>query len=88
VSQVTLDPAHYYILPGFTWDAMLKYTRIRFELFTDTDMVMFIERGIRSGLCQCSGRYAQANNKYSVLKFDMVVVDTSPTLIKTPRTFS
>jgi len=54
-----LDPAHYYILPGFTWDAILKHTRVRFELLIDIDMVMFIERGIR-GLSQCSGRYAQA----------------------------
>jgi len=37
-----LDLAHYYILPGFTWDAMLKYTRVNFELLTDIDMMMFI----------------------------------------------
>ncbi|KYN28339.1 hypothetical protein ALC57_02244 [Trachymyrmex cornetzi] len=29
-----LDPAHYYTLPGFTWDAMLNHTRVRFELLT------------------------------------------------------
>nr|WP_253308703.1 DNA polymerase [Rickettsia endosymbiont of Ceutorhynchus assimilis] len=60
-----LDPAHYYTLPGFTWDAMLKYTGREIELITDQDMFLFVERGIRGGLSQvCSKRQAQANNKY------------------------
>jgi len=64
VSSYELDPVYYYTLPGFTWDAMLKHTGINFELLTDIDMVIFVERGIRGGLSQCSGRYARANNKY------------------------
>ncbi|KAG5310553.1 SETMR methyltransferase, partial [Acromyrmex insinuator] len=63
VASYSLDPAHYY-LPGFMWDVMLKYTRVRFELLTEIDIVLFIERGTHGGLSQCSDRYAQANNKY------------------------
>ncbi|XP_067208470.1 uncharacterized protein, partial [Linepithema humile] len=64
IKSYGLDPAHYYTLPGYTWDAMMKYTRVKFELLTDIDMVLFVERGIRGGLSQCSNRYAAANNKY------------------------
>ncbi|XP_072375164.1 uncharacterized protein [Diabrotica undecimpunctata] len=60
-----LDPAHYYTLPGFTWDAMLKYTGQELELLTDPDMHLFVERGIRGGLSQvCSKRRVKANNPY------------------------
>ncbi|KYN16161.1 hypothetical protein ALC57_11593 [Trachymyrmex cornetzi] len=64
VTSYGLDPAYYYTLPGFTWDAMLKHTGVKFELLTDIDVVMFVERGIRGGLSQCTNRYARANNKY------------------------
>lgn len=65
-----LDPAHYYTLPGFSWDAMLKYTRVTYELLSDIDMLLFVERGIRGGISQCSERYAKANNKYRGESFD------------------
>ncbi|EZA62848.1 Ubiquitin carboxyl-terminal hydrolase [Ooceraea biroi] len=60
-----LDPVHYYTLPGYTWDAMLLHTGIEFELLTDVDIVLFVERGVRGGLSQCSHRYARANNGYA-----------------------
>jgi len=33
IATYELDPAYYYTLPGFTWDAMLKHTGINF-IFT------------------------------------------------------
>ncbi|XP_016843293.2 uncharacterized protein LOC107981605 [Nasonia vitripennis] len=66
-----LDPAHYYITPGFTWDAILKYTGIKLQLLTDIDMLLlFVERGIRGGISQCCNRYAKANNRYMESGYD------------------
>lgn len=39
-----LDPAQYYTLPGLSWDAMLKYTRVNIELLSDVDKILFVEK--------------------------------------------
>ena len=62
LSKYRLDSAHYYTLPGLSWDALLKRTGVELELFTDLEMHLFVERGIRGGISMVSKRYAKANN--------------------------
>ena len=51
-STYGLDPAHYWSLPGYSWDACLKQTKVELELLTEKDaqMYLFIESAIRSGV--------------------------------------
>ncbi|GFT98816.1 uncharacterized protein NPIL_213411 [Nephila pilipes] len=59
-----LDLCWYFTTPALSWDAMLLNTKVAIELFTDYDMLLFIENGVRGGISQCCNRYAIANNKY------------------------
>ena len=59
-----LDPAWYYSMPGYTWDAMMRFTKCRLEILRDIDQIMFVEQGIRGGISVCVNRYSEANNKY------------------------
>ena len=75
-STYNLDPAYYYTAPGFTFDCMLKYTRVRLELINDYEQLLMLEAGIRGGLVQTSKRYARANNAKKP-EFDDDLVKTS-----------
>ena len=59
-----LDPCHYLSLPGFTWDAMLKMTKVEIELISDLDQYTFVEDGLRGGVCTINHRHFEANNPY------------------------
>ena len=65
-----LDPCHYYSAPNILWDAMLKTTKVKLDLLSDIEMLLFCERAIRGGLNGIGEkRYMKANNKY-LLDFD------------------
>ena len=66
-----LDPAHYYTLPNFSWDAMLLKTGVEIDPLTDKDMYEMIEKGLRGGMCQVSHKQAMANNKYMNDDYDI-----------------
>ena len=59
-----LDPAHYYTLPGYSWDALLKCTNIELDQITEANMYLFVEKGLRGGISMVSHCHAQANNQY------------------------
>ena len=59
-----LDPATFYSAPGLAGQAVLKATKLKLDLLTDTDMSLMVEKGIRGGICHSIYRYAKANDKY------------------------
>lgn len=66
-----LDPLHYYSNAHFTFDAFLRYSGTKLELFTDPNMYFFISKGIRGGLSMVGGsRISEANNKYMGKSYD------------------
>ena len=60
-----LDPRHSYTLPGFSWQSMLKMTKIELELITDSDMYLFLMDAIRGGICVVNKKFVKADNIYT-----------------------
>eukprot|EP00732_Lithocolla_globosa_P002738 Lithocolla_globosa_v1_NODE_1901_length_2266_cov_255.919493.p1 type:complete len:188 gc:universal NODE_1901_length_2266_cov_255.919493:778-215(-) len=64
IKNYGLDPVKYLTLPSYSWDAMLKMTKVNLELLTDLEKYMFFEEAKRGGLNVITGRLSRANNKY------------------------
>ena len=43
---------------------MLKMTKVELEKISDADIHLFIEKGMRGGICSVSKRYSKANNEF------------------------
>ena len=60
-----LDCRYSYTLPGFSWQCMLKMTKIELDLISDQDMYLFLMDSIRGGITQVNKKYSKADNKYT-----------------------
>ena len=60
-----IDPNHSYTLPGFSWQSMLKMTKIELELISDSDMYLFLMNCIRGGICVVNKKFVKADNIYT-----------------------
>ena len=60
-----LDPAHYITGCSYSFDASIKQYGKHIELFNDqqSDVYLFVERGIRGGMSFISHRYSHANKQ-------------------------
>ena len=59
-----LEPARFLTAPGLECQTALKKTKVKVDLLTDIDMLLMVEKGIRSGICHAIHQYAKVNNKY------------------------
>ena len=57
-----LDPVYYCSLPGYSWDAMLKFTKVKIEICKEPSILAIVKANIRGGVSMISHRLAEANN--------------------------
>ena len=61
-----LDHAKFISALGLAWQAALKKAEVKVKLLTDIDMLLLIEKRIRSRICHSNKfiiRYVKTNNK-------------------------
>ena len=62
ITSYGLEPAHYYSLPGLSWDALLKHSGAELELITNIDIHEMVEKAQRGGIAMISHRSAESNH--------------------------
>ena len=59
--SLELYPAKNLSAPGLAWQAALEKTKVKLLLLADIDMLLLVEKNIRSGICHSNYRYVKAN---------------------------
>ena len=67
IKNYGLCPSYYLSTPVLSWGSVLNTTKVELELFPDTDMYIFSEKGTSGGVSYNFNSYSKANNEY--LKF-------------------
>ena len=71
VDEVDINPLFIVSLPGYTWQFVLKYTKIRLQTLRDKDMVQLLEINIKGGKTSVMGdRYVISDYKKKFLYID------------------
>ena len=53
------DPACFFTAPGVAWQAALKKFKVKWDLLTNTDMLLIVGNSIRSRICHSIHWYAK-----------------------------
>ena len=64
IQNLSFRSCNFLSAPGLAWQAALKKTEVKWELLTDIDVLLMVEKGIKGGICHTIHRYTKANNKY------------------------
>ena len=65
-----INPLYCYSLPGYTWKAGLKYTKVKLDPIKDKKLLL-LENNIRGGISGVMGdRYIKSDENYKVLYID------------------
>ena len=59
-----LDPVIFNSAAWLAWQAALKKSKVKWELLTDIDLLLMVEKGIQGEICHVIYWHAKANNKY------------------------
>ena len=60
-----LDPRHSYTLPGYSWQSMLKMTKIELELISDSDMYLYLMDTKRGDICVINKKFVKADDIFT-----------------------
>ena len=58
------DHIKFILVPRLVRQVALKKTEVKLKLSTDIDIILMVEKGIRSGIYHSVNRYVKANDKY------------------------